>query len=51
MRSIHLLPVALVALACAKEPAPAGAPAEAAPRPAHVQHVTDDLVGFLARLP
>lgn len=27
------------------------APTEAAPRPAHVQHVTDDLVGFLARLP
>jgi hypothetical protein len=32
MRSIRLLPVALVALACAKEPAPAGAPAEATPQ-------------------
>ena len=32
MRSIRLLPVALVALACAKEPAPAGAPAEGTPQ-------------------
>ncbi len=32
MRPIHLLPATLLVLACAKEPAPAGAPAEATPQ-------------------
>ena len=46
MRSIRLLPVALVALACAKEPAPAGAPAEATP-----QQVTVTATDFGFQLP
>ena len=46
MRSIHLVPVALLALACAKEPAPADTAAAAAP-----QQVTITATDFGFQLP